>query len=149
MRFADRGAHAGAVGRHCLADGDRDHGPALPPGHYLPGQRHAVISFARSGRECSPLWTASKRSVQGPCSREVTAVAGSGSLAPTRGWSKAEVSGFRLRSGQVRSELTNINLAEMGLRSPVTSNCGRISRTKPHAADDDGGDREDGREHAR
>jgi len=32
----------------------------------------------------------------------------------------------------MRSELTNINLAEMGLRSPVTNNCGRISRTKPN-----------------
>jgi hypothetical protein len=44
----------------------------------------------------------------------MTAVAGSGSLAPTRGWSKAQVSGLRLRSGQLRSELTNINLAESG-----------------------------------
>ena len=33
---------------------------------------------------------------------------------------------MRSRNGQVRSELTNINLAEMGLRSPVTNNCGRI-----------------------
>jgi hypothetical protein len=36
---------------------------------------------------------------------------------------------LRSRNGQVRSELTNINLAAMGLRSPVTNNCGRISRT--------------------
>lgn len=31
----------------------------------------------------------------------------------------------------MRSELTNINLTATGLRSSVTNNCGRISRTKP------------------
>ena len=43
----------------------------------------------------------------------------------------AEVSASSAPGGQVRSELTNINLAEIGLRSLVTSNCGRNSRTKP------------------
>jgi hypothetical protein len=46
----------------------------------------------------------------------------------------AEVSASGARGGQVRSELTNINLAEMGLRSLVTSSCGRNSRTKPGVA---------------
>lgn len=31
----------------------------------------------------------------------------------------------------MRSELTNMNLAQTRVRSLVTNNCGRISRTKP------------------
>jgi hypothetical protein len=67
----------------------------------------------------------------GRCSRGVTALAGSGPSAATRRRSMAEVSASGARGGRVRSKLTNINLAEMGLRSLVTSNCGRNSRTKP------------------
>jgi hypothetical protein len=73
---------------------------------------------------------------QDRCSREMTAVASSASFAPTRGWSKAQVSGLRLRSGQVRSELTNIKLSEIGaavacheqLRSELANKATNASR---------------------
>jgi hypothetical protein len=45
-----------------------------------------------------------------------------------------EVSDSRPRSGQVRSEQTNINLAQTRPRSPLANNCGPISRTKPARA---------------
>jgi hypothetical protein len=89
------------------------------------GGEQGVISFVRSDRECSPVWTASGglesismfvRSDRGRRHR---------TLAATRGRVLAQVIGFRPWSGPVRSELTNIGLADPGVRSLVTNNCGQ------------------------
>lgn len=66
-----------------------------------------VVSFVGSDRERPPLWTAPRQATGDRCAQEVTAVIGSGSSAPTRGRTSAEVSGVHSRSGQVRSELAS------------------------------------------
>ena len=88
-----------------------------------------VISFVRSDRECSPVWTA----FRGPESISMFVRDDRSrrhrTLAATRGRVLVQVSGSRPRSDPVRSELTNTNLTRTGgavagreqLRSRLTS----------------------------
>jgi hypothetical protein len=55
----------------------------------------------------------------------VTAVVGSRIISSDERQELAQVSDFRSAGGHVRSELTNIDLGDLRVRSLLTNNCGR------------------------
>jgi hypothetical protein len=84
-----------------------------------------VASFVGTDRDCSPLSTAPGQAGACCCSWELTAVVGSRIIGTDERQALAQVSDFRSTGGDVRSELTNIDLAGLRVRFLVTNNCGR------------------------